>query len=49
MLRKLKEDVEANFIEKGENKEHMTIHEFGDVDGNMQATPIVSMIGGVIA
>lgn len=34
-LRRLKQDIKENFIDKGENKEHMTLQEFTDIDGHL--------------
>jgi len=35
-------------VNKGESKEHMTLQEFTDIDGNMQNTQVVGTIGGIM-
>ncbi|CAI2386911.1 unnamed protein product [Moneuplotes crassus] len=43
---KFKEEVRQKFIEGGEQRDHITIHEITEPDGNCLNIPIIGLLGG---
>lgn len=46
-LRKLREDIKANFVDKGEVREHILQLDIQDITGNYERNrPFVGAVGG---
>ena len=44
----MKEEIDINFIQKGEQRDGIQFHEAFNIDGNHQQVPVIGILGGML-